>query len=183
MAVVRRSQKTDFIVVASAVGLAVAAAFAAQMGVPQAQPLVGAIVILGIAYACSTDRRAIDVRTVVWGLSLQIIFALIVLKTTAGQRVWTFRLANTGPGAANNAQIAGVVLTQTAGTPCSPAASILTAFPITIGTIAPSANATGTVTINFAGCADTTGRFSAKVNFTANGGGYSGSTTVNNQTK
>jgi CNT family concentrative nucleoside transporter len=58
------------------------------LGLPKAQPVVGAIVILGIAYACSTDRRAIDTRTVAWGLGLQIVFALIVLKTTIGQRVF-----------------------------------------------------------------------------------------------
>src|SRR5206468_5196460 len=85
---VRRTRGTDTIIVAAAIGLAVAAAVAAQMGLPKAQPLVGAVVILGIAYACSTDRRAIDTRTVAWGLSLQIVFALIVLKTTVGQRVF-----------------------------------------------------------------------------------------------
>jgi CNT family concentrative nucleoside transporter len=85
----RRTQQTDLLIVAAAAVLAVAAALAAQMGVPQAQPLVGAIVILGIAYACSTDRRAIDMRTVAWGLSLQIVFALIVLKTAVGQRVFS----------------------------------------------------------------------------------------------
>src|SRR5580765_5000888 len=86
---VRRTQKTDLVIVATAIGLAAAAALLAQVGVPQAQPLVGAIVILGIAYAFSTDRRAIDGRTVAWGLSLQIIFALIVLKTSIGQLVFT----------------------------------------------------------------------------------------------
>ena len=53
------------------------------------QPACGAIVILAIGYACSTNRRAIDWRTVAWGLSLQIVFAIIVLKTTIGQRVFT----------------------------------------------------------------------------------------------
>src|SRR5262249_31608148 len=47
------------------------------------------IVILGIAYAFSTNRRAINWATVAWGLSLQIVFAIIVLKTTIGQRVFT----------------------------------------------------------------------------------------------
>ena len=74
--------------VAVAIGLALVAALAAQMGVPRAQPLVGATLILGIAYACSTDRRAIDTRTVAWGLSLQVVFALIVLKSPPGQRVF-----------------------------------------------------------------------------------------------
>ena len=53
------------------------------------QPLVGAFVILGIAYVFSTDRRAINWTTVAWGLGLQILFALIVLKTTIGQRVFS----------------------------------------------------------------------------------------------
>jgi CNT family concentrative nucleoside transporter len=53
------------------------------------QPIFGAVVILGIAYACSTARRAINWTTVAWGLSLQVLFALIVLKTSLGQRVFS----------------------------------------------------------------------------------------------
>jgi CNT family concentrative nucleoside transporter len=49
---------------------------------------VGAIVILGIGYAGSVDRRAIDLRTVAWGLSLQVAFALVVLRTGVGQRTF-----------------------------------------------------------------------------------------------
>jgi CNT family concentrative nucleoside transporter len=67
---------------------AAAAALAAFGGLPRLQPLVGLLVILGIAYALSTNRRAIDRRTVAWGLALQVVFALLVLKTTAGQRVF-----------------------------------------------------------------------------------------------
>jgi len=73
-------------------GAAVAAAIIALVvhfaGLPRLQPLVGLIVIMSIAYACSTNRRAIDVRTVVWGLSLQIVFALLVLKTAVGRQVF-----------------------------------------------------------------------------------------------
>ena len=83
-----RSTATEMTIVAAAAALAIVAALAAQFGVPQAQPLVGAVVILGIAYAFSTDRRAIDLRTIGWGLGLQIVFALLVLKTTAGQRLF-----------------------------------------------------------------------------------------------
>jgi concentrative nucleoside transporter, CNT family len=54
------------------------------------QPLLGAGVILTIAYVCSTNRRAIRWSTVAWGLGLQIVFAVIVLKTTIGERVFTF---------------------------------------------------------------------------------------------
>jgi concentrative nucleoside transporter, CNT family len=52
------------------------------------QPLFGAAVILAIAVAFSTNRRAINWTTVAWGLGLQVVFALIVLKTTIGQRVF-----------------------------------------------------------------------------------------------
>jgi CNT family concentrative nucleoside transporter len=52
------------------------------------QPLLGGVVILGLAYACSTDRRAINWATVAWGLGLQVVFALVVLRTTLGQQVF-----------------------------------------------------------------------------------------------
>jgi CNT family concentrative nucleoside transporter len=87
-AVVRRSAGFDRAIVGGAVALAAVAALAAQLGVHAAQPVVGAIVILLIAYTFSTDRRAIDLRTVAWGLGLQILFALVVLKTTVGQDVF-----------------------------------------------------------------------------------------------
>ena len=53
------------------------------------QPLLGAAVILLIAYGCSTNRRAIRWSTVAWGLGLQVVFAVIVLKTGAGQATFT----------------------------------------------------------------------------------------------
>ncbi len=53
------------------------------------QPLIGAAVILGIGYAFSTDRKAINWQTVAWGLGLQIVFAFVVLKTGVGQAVFT----------------------------------------------------------------------------------------------
>ena len=80
----------DFAVVGVA---AVAAARSARcwrnlLHLPRLQPLTGLIVIMTIAYCFSTNRRAIDRRTVAWGLSLQIVFALIVLKTAVGQQVF-----------------------------------------------------------------------------------------------
>jgi len=72
-------------------GAALAAAVVALMAryaIPRLQPLVGLIVIMTIAYSLSTNRRAIDRRTVAWGLTLQVVFALLVLKTTLGQRVF-----------------------------------------------------------------------------------------------
>jgi concentrative nucleoside transporter, CNT family len=79
----------DFLVLGIAAAAALLFALIASFGgVPEAQPLVGLVVILAIAYAFSTNRRAIDRRTVLWGLTLQVIFALLVLKTAAGQAVF-----------------------------------------------------------------------------------------------
>ena len=47
--------------------------------------LLGLTVFLGLAYAFSTNRRAIRWRTVAWGLSLQVLFAFLVIKWTYGQ--------------------------------------------------------------------------------------------------
>jgi CNT family concentrative nucleoside transporter len=52
--------------------------------------LVGLAVILAIAYALSTDRRAIRVKTVAWGLGLQFALALFVLKTAVGQQLFAY---------------------------------------------------------------------------------------------
>jgi concentrative nucleoside transporter, CNT family len=48
------------------------------------QPLIGLVFILGLAYALSTNRRAINPRMIGWGLGLQILIALIVVKTPYG---------------------------------------------------------------------------------------------------
>jgi len=81
--------RRDLMVLGGALAAAaLLAALASVGGMPRLQPLVGLIVILSLAYAISANRRAIDGRTVAWGLSLQILFALLVLKTTVGQRVF-----------------------------------------------------------------------------------------------
>jgi CNT family concentrative nucleoside transporter len=54
------------------------------------QPLVGLAGILGLAYLLSTNRRAISGRVVLWGLGLQVLFALLVIKTEIGVRVFSF---------------------------------------------------------------------------------------------
>ena len=79
----------DMMVLAGALAFAAICAAVVRLGgIPTLQPLVGLTVIMAFAYAMSTNRRAIDRRTVAWGLSLQLIFALLVLKTTVGQRVF-----------------------------------------------------------------------------------------------
>lgn len=84
----RRSKATELAIVGGAIGLALVAAAAAQMGVAKAQPLVGLVVILGIAYAWSENRHAIDLRIIGWGLGLQLLFALVVLRTAVGQQLF-----------------------------------------------------------------------------------------------
>jgi len=54
---------------------------------PRFTGLLGLIVFLALAYAFSTNRRAIRWRTVVWGLGLQIFFAILVIKWTFGQTI------------------------------------------------------------------------------------------------
>jgi concentrative nucleoside transporter, CNT family len=82
-------ERRDALVLSGAAAFAAVCAMAVQFGgMPRLQPLVGLTVIMSIAYAMSTNRRAIDRRTVAWGLSLQVVFALLVLKTSIGQRVF-----------------------------------------------------------------------------------------------
>ncbi len=48
--------------------------------------ILGILFLLGLAYLASRDRKAIQWRTVAWGLTLQLIFALLVLKLGWGQQ-------------------------------------------------------------------------------------------------
>jgi CNT family concentrative nucleoside transporter len=47
--------------------------------------ILGLLTMLGLAYAFSTNRRAIRVKTVAWGLGLQILFAIFVLRVEIGR--------------------------------------------------------------------------------------------------
>jgi CNT family concentrative nucleoside transporter len=73
----------------AALGLIAAAAIVIGLGgATRVQPIAGLALILAIAYCLSSARHAIDYRTVAWGLTLQGVFALIVLKTEAGRLVF-----------------------------------------------------------------------------------------------
>lgn len=52
--------------------------------------LLGIITLLGIAVAMSNNRKQINFRIVGWGLGLQLIFALFILKTPMGKPVFGF---------------------------------------------------------------------------------------------
>jgi len=47
--------------------------------------ILGLLTMLALAYAFSTNRRAINKKTVVWGLGLQVLFAIFVLKIEIGR--------------------------------------------------------------------------------------------------
>ena len=54
------------------------------------QGMIGMILLLGIAFILSNNRRQINYRIIVWGLSLQFIFGLLILKTPLGKPLFGF---------------------------------------------------------------------------------------------
>src|SRR5271156_4797034 len=50
--------------------------------------ILGLFTMLALAYTFSTNRRAIRLKTVAWGLGLQFAFAVMVLRIDAGRRVF-----------------------------------------------------------------------------------------------
>jgi len=55
---------------------------------------LGLAVFLGVAWAASNNRKAIRWKLVAWGMGLQILFALLALKTLPGE--WAFRRMSDG---------------------------------------------------------------------------------------
>jgi len=56
--------------------------------------VLGIAVILALAYIFSTERRAIRLKTVAWGLGLQLALGLFVLRVKSGE--WLFQKAGNG---------------------------------------------------------------------------------------
>ena len=50
----------------------------------------GLAVFVGLSYAFSVDRRAVKWQPVLWGIALQLIFAILILKTAPGLAVFKF---------------------------------------------------------------------------------------------
>ena len=50
--------------------------------------ILGIAVILGLAWLFSTDRRAIKLKTIAWGLGLQVLLGIFVLKVKSGQIIF-----------------------------------------------------------------------------------------------
>jgi len=50
--------------------------------------ILGLLTMLGLAFALSTNRRAIRIKTVAWGLGLQFAFAVFVLRLDIGRLIF-----------------------------------------------------------------------------------------------
>ena len=48
----------------------------------------GIIAILGLAYLLSNNKKNIDKKLIIWGISLQIFFAILILKVPGGKFVF-----------------------------------------------------------------------------------------------
>ena len=51
----------------------------------QFQGIIGVLFIIFLCYLLSNNKKAINYKTIVWGLGLQIFFALIILVTPIGK--------------------------------------------------------------------------------------------------
>ena len=52
--------------------------------------ILGLFTLLSIAFLLSENKRAINIRTVIYGLAFQLIFALFILKTPFGAPIFSF---------------------------------------------------------------------------------------------
>jgi len=52
--------------------------------------VLGMMFLLGLAYLFSTARKAIRLKTVLWGLGLQLVFGVFVLKFAVGRAIFQY---------------------------------------------------------------------------------------------
>ena len=52
--------------------------------------ILGIIAILGIAYLMSNDKKNIDLRLIIWGLGLQLLFGIFILVTPFGKPIFSW---------------------------------------------------------------------------------------------
>lgn len=69
------------------------------------QAVLAVLVFIAIGYACSSNRKAINWKTIAWAFGLQLVFAILILKTTPGQ--WVFNWLNDFFISILNFQVAG----------------------------------------------------------------------------
>jgi len=51
--------------------------------------IIGIIILLGIAFLLSNNKKKIDFKLVAWGLSIQMLFALLILKSPIGKPLFS----------------------------------------------------------------------------------------------
>jgi CNT family concentrative nucleoside transporter len=52
--------------------------------------ILGMLAILGFAYAFSSDRKAIKLKTILWGIGLQLLLGFFVLRSATGGAIFAF---------------------------------------------------------------------------------------------
>jgi concentrative nucleoside transporter, CNT family len=57
---------------------------------PHLTGILGMLAILAGAYAFSSNRKAIKLKTVLWGLGLQLLLGFFVLRSTTGTKIFAF---------------------------------------------------------------------------------------------
>jgi concentrative nucleoside transporter, CNT family len=57
------------------------------LGLSQIVAVVGTLIMLGIAYALSSNRKKVDLKVVLWGVGLQWLFAILLLWVPQGKVV------------------------------------------------------------------------------------------------
>src|SRR5688572_13334733 len=77
---------------AAAVAAPVAAAPDSGSLASRAVSFLGLFALVGLCWLMSTDRKKINWKLVAWGMGLQILFGVIVLKTEPG--LWFFQKLN-----------------------------------------------------------------------------------------
>ena len=63
--------------------------------------VLGLLVMLALAYLFSTERKAIKLKTVLWGLGLQLSFAIFVLRFSAKRLPDAKEVVRAGPAREN----------------------------------------------------------------------------------
>lgn len=107
--------------------------------------------------------------------------ALISSKSgSQNARTWNVTVFNRSNFSAKNAQIDGLIISQTSGVACSPLITNPISFPLGIGNISAHKKANGSITVDFTGCPNNA-RFKVTIPFSSNIGAVSGSKTLNNQ--
>jgi len=60
---------------------------------PKIFGLFGIFALLGIAWLLSNNKKKIDFRIILWGIGLQLVFAILILKTGPGQALFFYARA------------------------------------------------------------------------------------------